>query len=112
MRDGGGLMDEQRNEQDEKKYGDPVLGKTLPQLKAIAPLAATVNGLQIEGPSKKVAAVFAAAGCLGDLVAHIETLTAERDKLKAEAAQTARNRDMWKDQCAQQAERLRLLQTT
>ena len=41
-----------------------------------------------------------------ELVEFIGSLTAERDQLRAEVERLKNNRDMWKDQCARQAEQL------
>lgn len=67
----------------DKKFGDPIFGSTLAELKAYAPCIATADGLRIEGPNHKVAAMFAAAGCLGDLVEAVDKLTSQRDALLA-----------------------------
>lgn len=66
----------------EKKYGGEDFGKTLAQLKRIAPLAETINGVRFEGNAAKVGAILELAGVSGELIADIEALTAQRDTLK------------------------------
>lgn len=65
----------------DKKYGDPVFGKTLAELKALVPLTGTLDGISFDGPAKKCSAILIAAGSLGELVADVEMLQAERDEL-------------------------------
>lgn len=61
----------------EKNYGC----MTLKQLKDLAPLVQTPAGLTIEGPNRKVTAMFAAAASLKDLVSEVEVLQLQRDEL-------------------------------
>lgn len=64
-----------------KKYGGEDFGKTLEQLKRIAPLAETINGVSFEGNAAKVGAILELAGVSGELISDIEVLTAQRDTL-------------------------------
>lgn len=56
----------------QKKYGGDDFGSTLEQLKRMAPLAATVDGVKFEGNGAKVGAILGLAGVGGELIAEIE----------------------------------------
>lgn len=66
----------------QKKYGDPVFGSTLADLKKFAELTSTVNGISVTGNAKKIAALLAVVGCAGGLIQEIESLTAECESLR------------------------------
>ena len=59
----------------ENKIGGE-FGHTLQELKALAPLGKTINGVQFEGNAKKVGAILALAASAGDLIEIIEQLQA------------------------------------
>lgn len=59
-----------------KKYGGEDFGSTLTELKAMAPHAQTVDGVNFEGDSRKVSAILVLAGVGGELVEEIEKLQA------------------------------------
>lgn len=76
---------------EEKRYGDPVFGNTLADLKALTPLTQTIDGLRFEGPAQKVGAVLTLAAVAGDLIAEIERLNGTIEDLEL-ALQDAEDR--------------------
>lgn len=61
-------------------------GDTLEQLKARVPFTQDMQGLGFDGCARKVGAVLLLAGVSGELIEHIEQLTAELESVKAMAA--------------------------
>lgn len=70
----------------EKKYGGEDFGSTLAELKKLAPLAVTMNGVKFEGDARKAGAILALAGVGGELIAEIEHLQAEAERLRMQLA--------------------------
>jgi hypothetical protein len=66
-------------ERKSKLYGGPD-GHTLEQLKKMAPVAQTLNGVKFEGNSFKLAAILGVAAAGVDLVAEVERLQRELDE--------------------------------
>lgn len=64
----------------QKKYGGEDFGKTLEQLKAMAPHAVTLEGVLFEGAAHKVGAILGLAAVGGDLIAEIERLQADAER--------------------------------
>lgn len=77
----------------QKKYGGEDFGKTLEQLKAMAPHAVTLEGVRFEGAAHKVGAILGLAAVGGDLIAEIERLSADlaAARIDQEIAQFARD---------------------
>lgn len=66
----------------QKKYGGEDFGSTLEELKKLAPLAVTMEGVSFNGPARKVGAILALAGVGVELIAEIERLRAEEERLR------------------------------
>ena len=63
---------------EQKRYGHPQFGHTLEELKALAPHAQTVDGIQFDGPARKVGSILTLSASAG-----------ERDRLRALIAECA-----------------------
>lgn len=66
-----------------KKFGGED-GHTLEQLKRMAAMAETLNGVRFEGNSAKVSAILGLAAVGGELICEIERLQRELDECNAE----------------------------
>lgn len=62
-----------------KLYGGPD-GHTLEELKQMAPIAQTLNGVEFEGNTFKLRAILGVAAAGVDLVAEVERLQRELDE--------------------------------
>lgn len=67
----------------DKKFGGDDFGSTLAELKAMAPLAVTMEGVKFEGNARKVSAILQLASVGGELVEEIERLQKCVDDLNA-----------------------------
>lgn len=65
-----------------KLYGGE-FGDTLEQLKARVPFTKDMQGLGFDGDARKVGAVLLLAGVSGELIEHIEQLTAELESVRS-----------------------------
>ena len=65
-----------------KKFGGED-GHTLEQLKRMAVMAETLNGVRFEGNSAKVSAILGLAAVGGELIGEIERLQRELDECNA-----------------------------
>lgn len=75
----------QSNEIGQRLYGGE-FGDTLEQLKARIPFTKDMQGLGFDGDARKVGAVLCLAGVAGELIEHIEQLTAELESVRSMTA--------------------------
>lgn len=76
---------------EQKRYGHLQFGHTLDELKALVPHAQTVDGIQFDGPARKVGAILTLSASAGELIADIERLQGAIEDLEL-ALQDAEDR--------------------
>ncbi|MCQ4311746.1 hypothetical protein NAV33_07530 [Pseudomonas stutzeri] len=80
-----------------KRYGDPVFGNTLADLKVLTTMTQAMDGLKFEGPARKVGAFLTLAAATGELIGEIEDLELALQDAEGRADNAGRNASAFED---------------